>query len=171
MLSTEARVSRTIAGEPPTRAESLISAIQSRLGNHYCLDSHAKTVSANGTGLLLYREVSFMRRGFGGSASPRWGAYALFTLITDSQHIREIEQQSKTREMLSTPPTIIDGWMPQNGSNLVNQIVGPDDIPADVRTQLEGVPYFATAERFAYISQGLSARTFLVDQLEQTTRS
>jgi len=153
MLGVEARPNRTIPKEPPTQAEILISHLQARLGNHYDIASRVKTVSANGTGLLLYREVSFVRRGFFGS---RLGAYELLTLITDRQRIREIEEQSKTREMLGTPPTVVYGWMPQDGRNLVNQTVGPDDVPADVRAELSGIPYFATAERFTYMSQGFS---------------
>lgn len=169
MLGEEVR-HQPVPKEPPTRAENLISIIIARLGSHYYLGSHAKNVPVNGAGLLLYREVSFVRRGLFGLDNQRFGGYTLLTLITDSQPIREIEQQSKTREMLSTPPTRIDGWMPQDGRHLVDQTVEPDDIPADVRAELTGIAYYATAERFTYISQRLSAQVFLADKLTKTTR-
>lgn len=169
MLGEEVRPHQIIPEEPPTQAEDLISIIIDRLGSHYYLDSRAKTVPSE-NGLLLYREVSFIRRGLFGSNNQRLGAQTLLTLITDSQHIRAIEKQSKKQELLSTPPTRIDGWMPQDGRNLVNQTIEPGDIPADVLAELEGIAYFATAERFAYIYQAIPAQNFLADKLIEAVR-
>jgi len=170
MLGPEVRSSQTIPEKPPTQAENLISIIKARLGNHYYLASHARTVSTNQTGLLLYREVSFIRRGLFDSNNQHLGAQTLLTLITDSQPIRALEEQNKMRKILSTPPTRINGWMPQDGRNLINQTIVPGDIPADVLAELEGVAYFATAETFAYVYQRISAQTFLADKLAQSEK-
>lgn len=167
MLGEEVRPHQIPPKEPPTQAENLISAIQGKLGSHYYVDSRVKTVLANETGLLLFREISFVRRGLLGSG---FRSQTLLTLITDSQPIREIEKPSKTREMLGTPPTRVDGWVSQDGRNLVNQTLEPDDIPADLQAMLRGVTYFATTEIFTYIRLTIPVQNFLSDKLTEAEK-
>lgn len=172
MAGGEVRRYQATPKELRTQAEDLISTIKDRLGSSYYLESHAKTV-ASGNGLLLYREVAFKRRGLFGLNNQRLGAQTLLTLITDSRHIREIEEQSQKQEILSTPPIRIDGWMPQDGRSLILQTVEPEDIPVDVRSKLKEakIAYFATAEGFAYIYQAIPAQDFLADKRRQALKA